>query len=140
MANKNTNKTFYFNEVDVKREENPHGLMDFELVTENVLKLTIDGTTDLEKSSISLNKKDITFPNVIEWDIVNESLHRFPLHVEIFDEQGKTLSSFWMTLQGLFTNNAIFKQIPEKTQKIVLTCHRKHMIDKTATLTITSKN
>lgn len=131
---------FYFNEVCIERDLNPHGIMDFELATTRILKLFIDGTKQIDKSSISLNKRELPFPSKIEWDIKNDSVKRVPLKIEMVDALGNILNSFWMTITPLSTTNARFNHIPSKTEKINIVCYRENVIGKKAILTITARN
>lgn len=131
---------FYFNEVCIERDLNPHGIMDFELATTRILKLFIDGTKQIDKSSISLNKRELPFPSKIEWDIKNDSVKRVPLKIEMVDALGNILNSFWMTITPLSTTNARFNHISSKTEKINIVCCRENVIEKKAILTITARN
>lgn len=133
-------KQFYFNEVNLSREENPHGLLDFELLSTHILKLFVDGTKKLSKSSISLTKRETNFPDTVKWDIYNDSINRITLRVEMLDKSGNVLNGFWMPLAPLTTNNIILNNIPGTTQKLILICYHENVINKSATLTVTAKN
>lgn len=134
------NKQFYFNEVNIARETNPHGLLDFEFVSTHILKVLVTDKKGIDKSSISLAKRELDFPDSIKWDIHNGSVHRITLRVEMLDKFDNVLNGFWMMLAPITTSNVIFNNIPANTEKLLLTCYHENIIGKSATLVITAKN
>lgn len=133
-------RNFYFNEVNIEYGENPHGLMDFELLEANILKLEIDGKKSIDKSSITLSRKELDFPKTIEWEIKNKTINKIALKIEIKDKNNKILRHFWMTNYGLSNNQVTINDIPKATEKIVITAFHENVLNKTGILIITAKN
>lgn len=134
------NTEFYFSEVTIKREENPHGLMDYELPSIRILELFIDGTKSGPNTSIALCKKDRSFPKEIRWNIFNDSIYKITLQILATDKEGNTLRKFWMPLYPLVSNEIDINDVPEETEKIMIVCHYENVIGKKATLTVVAKN
>ncbi len=118
---------FFFNEVDIVREDNPKELMDFEMVSSKMLKLKINCIAKkADESSIAIKRRKLPFENKLKWELTNNSDKTVSLDMYLYNSQNYIINH----IPGIDINPESLqtfemKNIPEDTHKIVLLCKKR---------------
>lgn len=137
--NDNFEFDFFFNEVDIVREENPKELMDFEMISSKIIKLKINCVNkDINESGISIKRRKKDFEERLKWEIKNPGDEKICLYAFIYDKKGFITNDFILNINSHTTLTWNVTNIPKDTKKISLICKKRFNKNVIGTLTIQS--
>lgn len=137
--NDNFQFDFYFNEVDIVREENPRELMDFEMISSKIVKLKIDCVNkDANESGIAFKRRKKDFDKKLIWEIKNPGDEKICLYLFVYNKKGFIEENIVLDINPHSTLKLDIDNLSENTEKISLLCKKRFNKNIIGTLTIKS--
>lgn len=137
--NDNFEFDFYFNEVDIVREENPKELMDFEMISSKIVKLKIDCVNkNVDESGIAFKRRKKDFDKKLIWEIKNPGDEKICLYLFAYNKKGFIDENIVLDINPRSTLQLDIDNLSENTEKISLLCKKRFNKNIIGTLTIKS--